>query len=286
MEAACVTCWRLLATFGALVPARRRAGERRPVAVRRHAVPMVSGNQRPDTVSERRGRTDDQRQRQGRAEQARHGVHGNDRVAPRALGRPGDWVYSDLSGDALEDARPDRRRRDTAGRRIRGPRAARQDQRPDARRHLCAVESPTNVAALVGGPRMLKTDQTLNWSLAGTGPVGRTRGVRRQWTPARPTGTPSWACAGARGSGASRAGSCPITSTSARAPRAMTWQAVVGVGYAFDFGDVGLVVALPRLHVQAVGSLADASRSTGLHSAPPSASSAARHNFGKGVEMN
>ena len=103
----------------------------------------------------------------------RHGVHGNDRVAPRAAGAAwSDWVYSDLSGDALEDARPDRRRRGRCR---------------SAHPRDLGLRVKTNVLTLAGtyaagrsrrrmsppssaDVRMLKTDQTLNWSIVGHGP--------------------------------------------------------------------------------------------------------------------
>jgi hypothetical protein len=103
-----------------------------------------------------------------------------------------------------------------------------------------ALESSANTTALVFGTRMLKTEQTLDWSLVGTGSatglakVGRTQASATDWDAivgirgrARPDPASRWYLPYYLdlGTGASR----------------LTWQAVLGVGYGFDFGDVGLV---------------------------------------------
>lgn len=101
------------------------------------------------------------------------------------------------------------------------------------------TESLANATSVVGGLRMLKSDQTLRWSIAGTGPVGLAQsgvaeadmtnwdafvGVRGR---ARPDTNSGWYLPYYVdvGTGASR----------------LTWQAMLGLGYTFDFGDVGLV---------------------------------------------
>jgi hypothetical protein len=102
-----------------------------------------------------------------------------------------------------------------------------------------AIESPTNLTALVAGTRMLKTDQTLRWSLTGTGSVaGLTRaGVTD-------AGTTNWdAIVGVRGRARLEGDArwfLPYYLDVGTGASRLTWQAVVGVGYAFDFGDVAL----------------------------------------------
>ena len=101
-----------------------------------------------------------------------------------------------------------------------------------------AMESPAHVAALVFGSRLLNTDETLRWSLSGTGPLGLSRsGVAE-------AGVTNWdAIVGVRGrarlDGDSHWFMPYYLDVGAGASR-LTWQAVIGVGYSFDFGDVGL----------------------------------------------
>jgi hypothetical protein len=101
------------------------------------------------------------------------------------------------------------------------------------------TESPTNVTALVGGVRMLDGEQTLRWSIAGAGPAGLARSGTVQ------AGLRNWdAVIGVRGRARLEAGSrwfLPYYLDVGTGASRNTWQAVAGVGYAFDFGDVGLV---------------------------------------------
>ena len=150
-----------------------------------------------------------------------------------------DWVYSDLGGNQA-------RTRDLAIGEVPLPVGVSADLGLQVKTSVLtlagtylATESPANTTSLVGGLRMLKSDQTLRWSLAGTGPVGLGRsgvteasmtnwdafvGIRGR---ARPDTSSGWYLPYYVdvGTGASR----------------LTWQAMLGLGYAFDFGDVGLV---------------------------------------------
>jgi hypothetical protein len=159
------------------------------------------------------------------------------------LGRWGglaDWVYSDLSGD-----RGRTREFEVNGLPPGAGVAADLALRVETNVLTLAgtyalVETPTYSASLLAGARMLKTDQTLNWSLATTGSVA---GLAR--SGAIDSGTTNWdAVVGVRGR--ARLASEPrwflpyhvdIGTGASR----QTWQAVLGVGYAFDFGEVGLV---------------------------------------------
>jgi hypothetical protein len=150
-----------------------------------------------------------------------------------------DWVYSDLSGDAS-------RTRDLTVAGVTLPVGASADLGLRVKTNVLtlagtyvATESPTNVTALVGGLRMLKSDQTLNWTIVGTGPVGLGR------SGVVDAGMTNWdAIVGVRGRARMEAGArwfLPYYLDVGTGASRMTWQAVVGVGYAFDFGDVGLV---------------------------------------------
>ena len=102
------------------------------------------------------------------------------------------------------------------------------------------VESPTYSSSLLAGVRMLKSDQALRWTLSTSGPVA---GLAR--SGAIDVGMTNWdAVVGVRGR--ARLPSDPrwflpyhfdIGTGASR----QTWQAVLGVGYTFDFGDIGLV---------------------------------------------
>ncbi len=102
-----------------------------------------------------------------------------------------------------------------------------------------AVESATNVTSAVAGVRMLKTNQTLNWTFVGTGSVagaaasGTSRADMTNWD----------AIVGVRGRARLEKDSrwfIPYYADVGTGASRLTWQAMVGVGYSFDFGDVGL----------------------------------------------
>jgi hypothetical protein len=101
------------------------------------------------------------------------------------------------------------------------------------------IESPTYTTQLVAGTRMLKTDQTLNWSLAGTGSVpglamsGVVEASTTNWDAivgvrgrARPDGNSRWFV--------------PYYLDIGTGDSRRTWQSVIGVGYSFDAGDAVL----------------------------------------------
>lgn len=150
-----------------------------------------------------------------------------------------DWVYSDLEGDKSST-------RDLAIGGVPLPVGVSADLGLEVKTNVLtlagtyvAIESPTNVTALVAGLRMLKSDQTLRWTLAGTGPVGIGRsGVAE-------AGMTNWdAIVGVRGRARLEAGSrwfLPYYADVGTGASRNTWQAVAGIGYTFDFGDIGLV---------------------------------------------
>lgn len=150
-----------------------------------------------------------------------------------------DWVYSDLGGD-------ESRTRELTIAGVPLPVGVSADLGLQVKTNVLTLagtyvltESPTNVTALVGGVRMLDSDQTLRWTIGGTGPVGVGRsGVVE-------AGMTNWdAIVGVRGRARVEAGSrwfVPYYLDIGTGASRQTWQAVLGVGYAFDFGDVGLV---------------------------------------------
>ncbi|MGB2819211.1 MAG: hypothetical protein WBA53_04405 [Burkholderiaceae bacterium] len=159
------------------------------------------------------------------------------------LGRWGglaDWVYSDLSGD-----RSLTREFEVNGLPPGAGVAADLGLRVKTNILTLAgtytlVESPTYSSSLLAGVRMLKTDQTLNWSIVSTGPVA---GLARSGTV--DAGATNWdAVVGVRGR-ARLPGDprwfVPYHLDIGTGASRQTWQAVLGVGYTFDFGDVGLV---------------------------------------------
>jgi opacity protein-like surface antigen len=99
--------------------------------------------------------------------------------------------------------------------------------------------TPTTTAALVVGVRMLRTVETLNWTFAGTGPA---TGLARTGT-AEASSTNWDAIIGLRGRLRPDAQSrwfAPYHFDLGTGDSRRTWQAMLGVGYAFDFGDVSL----------------------------------------------
>lgn len=148
-----------------------------------------------------------------------------------------DWVFSDLSDDksAARDF--------TFGGLPIG--AATADLRLGVKTNIVTlagtytlVDAPTYTMSLVAGTRMLKTDQTLSWTFS-TGPV---LGVARSGLASVDTST--WdAIAGLRGRARYEAGSrwfwpCHLDVGTGESQR--TLQALGGLAYAFDFGEMGL----------------------------------------------
>lgn len=150
-----------------------------------------------------------------------------------------DWVYSDLGGD-------ESRTRELTIAGVPLPVGVSADLGLQVKTNVLTLagtyvltESPTNVTALVGGVRMLDSDQTLRWTIGGTGPVGVGRSGLVE------AGMTNWdAIVGVRGRARVEAGSrwfVPYYLDIGTGASRQTWQAVLGVGYAFEFGDVGLV---------------------------------------------
>ncbi len=151
-----------------------------------------------------------------------------------------DWVYSDLSGDRSGT------RDVTIGGAPPGAGAA-LDLGLQVKTNVltllgtyAAIESPTNTTSVVAGTRMLKTDQTLRWTATGTGSV---TGLSRAGVTE--VSSTNWdAIVGVRGRARLEPDSrwfLPYYVDVGTGASRRTWQAVLGVGYAFDFGDVGLV---------------------------------------------
>jgi hypothetical protein len=150
-----------------------------------------------------------------------------------------DWVYSDLSGN----------RSGTRDLTIGGlPPAAgvTADLGLRAKTNLLTLaatyaehDTATSTAALVVGVRMLKTEETLDWSFSGTGLAS---GLARAGT-AQASSTNWDAIIGVRGRVRPDAESrwfVPYHLDIGTGDSRRTWQAMLGVGYAFDFGDVSL----------------------------------------------
>ena len=148
-----------------------------------------------------------------------------------------DWVYSDLS------ARKSASRDFTIGGVPIG--AATADLGLGVKTNVvtlagtyAVLDSPLNTTSLVAGARMLKTEQTLDWTFA-SGPV---LGVARSGTAS--ASTTNWdAIVGVRGraryEGAPR-WFWPYHLDVGTGESSSTLQAAAGVAYAFDFGEVGL----------------------------------------------
>jgi hypothetical protein len=98
------------------------------------------------------------------------------------------------------------------------------------------IERPAYSTGLVFGARMLDMDQTLDWSFVGTGPAGLARTGRSE---VRAT---NWdAIVGVRGR--ARFGSdlrwfVPYYADIGTGNSDLTWQAIIGLGYSFGWGDV------------------------------------------------
>lgn len=98
------------------------------------------------------------------------------------------------------------------------------------------IESPSYSTGLVFGARMLSMDQTLNWAFNGTGPIG----VARAGTA--DISATNWdAIVGVRGRarfGADHRWFVPYYGDIGSGQSKFTWQAMLGVGYSFGWGDV------------------------------------------------
>lgn len=151
-----------------------------------------------------------------------------------------DWVYSDLSGDRNAA-------RDLGSIGLPPVAGVSVDLGLNVKTSVLTLAgtyalaaSPMNETAAVAGLRLLNSDQTLRWTLAGTGAVG---GLARSGVVE--ADTTNWdAIVGVRGRARLEPGSrwyLPYYLDVGTGASRMTWQAVAGVGYAFDFGDVGLV---------------------------------------------
>lgn len=98
------------------------------------------------------------------------------------------------------------------------------------------IESPSYSTGMVFGARMLNMDQTLNWAFNGTGPLG----IARSGTA--DISMTNWdAIVGVRGRarfGAENRWFVPYYGDIGTGNSKVTWQAIVGVGYSFGWGDV------------------------------------------------
>jgi hypothetical protein len=98
------------------------------------------------------------------------------------------------------------------------------------------INKPSYQMGVVAGARMLNLDQTLNWSFLGTGPVG----IARNGTAN--VSLTNWdGIVGVKGR--ARFGSelnwfVPYYFDVGTGQSQLTWQAVVGAGYSFSWGDV------------------------------------------------
>lgn len=98
------------------------------------------------------------------------------------------------------------------------------------------VDRPEFTAGVVLGARMLDMDQTLDWTFAGTGPAAIARSGRSE------VSTTNWdAIIGVRGRpryGEDLRWFMPYYADIGTGNSKLTWQAIVGVGYSFGWGDV------------------------------------------------
>jgi hypothetical protein len=98
------------------------------------------------------------------------------------------------------------------------------------------IEKPEYSMGLVFGARMLDIDQTLNWGLSGNGPLG----VARAGTSV--VSATNWdGIVGVRGRarfGDDRRWFVPYYADIGSGDSKLTWQAILGLGYSFSWGDV------------------------------------------------
>ncbi len=100
------------------------------------------------------------------------------------------------------------------------------------------IESPESSLAILFGARMLDMEQTLNWAFTGTGPLGIARAGTTQVSETNWDGI-----IGVRGRlrfGDERRWFVPYEADIGTGDSKLTWQAVVGLGYSFSWGDLGM----------------------------------------------
>jgi len=100
------------------------------------------------------------------------------------------------------------------------------------------IRSPSYRLGAVAGARMLNVDQTLNWAFVGSGPLG----VARNGTAN--VSVTNWdAIVGVKGQarfGADRRWFVPYYFDIGTGQSKFTWQALIGGGYSFSWGDITL----------------------------------------------
>lgn len=98
------------------------------------------------------------------------------------------------------------------------------------------IDNPAHSTGLVFGARMLDMDQTLNWSFNGTGPAGMARSGTAE------VSATNWdAIIGVRGRARFGDGLhwfVPYYVDVGGGNSKFTWQAIVGAGYSFSWGDI------------------------------------------------
>jgi hypothetical protein len=101
------------------------------------------------------------------------------------------------------------------------------------------IDKPEYSTGLVFGARMLDLDQTLNWSFSGTGPAGIARAGTTE------VSATNWdAIIGMRGRARFGDGLrwfVPYYADVGGGNSKFTWQAILGAGYSFGWGDVAVV---------------------------------------------
>ena len=101
------------------------------------------------------------------------------------------------------------------------------------------VEDPATSVGLVFGARMLHADGTLSWAFNGTGPAGIGAAGTSE------VSSTNWdAIIGVRGRARFGDGLrwfVPYYADVGGGNSKLTWQAIVGLGYSFSWGDVGIV---------------------------------------------
>ncbi len=100
------------------------------------------------------------------------------------------------------------------------------------------VEEPATSVGLLFGARMLDMEQTLNWAFNGTGPAGIAVAGTTE------VNATNWdAIIGLRGRARFGDGLrwfVPYYADLGSGNSKLTWQAILGLGYAFSWGDVGV----------------------------------------------
>lgn len=147
-----------------------------------------------------------------------------------------DWVYTDIG-----DSRSGYRGFTLAGRPL--PAGIEANASLDVKTNILTlagtysfIGTPSYRLAGVAGARMLNVDQTLNWAFSGTGPIG----IARNGTAN--VSVTNWdAIVGVKGQ--ARFGSdykwfVPYYFDIGTGQSKLTWQAIVGAGYSFSWGDI------------------------------------------------